>query len=126
MISTPLRMEKPVRRPIVPPIRPNWASIVTFSYAVIKKLSFSLNQASSGAKYQKLLSDLQSIEISQKSYQIFRSIQSYLHIPRNLIIGCCVKEDGNCLKWCMLQRRSWKQMNIVNLNYAYSGFLLQG
>ena len=29
-ISTPLRMEKPVRRPIVPPIKPNWASIVTF------------------------------------------------------------------------------------------------
>ena len=30
MISTPLRMEKPVRRPIVPPIKPNWASAVTF------------------------------------------------------------------------------------------------
>ena len=29
-ISTPLRMEKPVRRPIVPPIKPNWASSVTF------------------------------------------------------------------------------------------------
>ena len=24
MISTPLRMEKPVRRPIVPPISPSW------------------------------------------------------------------------------------------------------
>ena len=29
MISTPLRMEKPVRRPIVPPIRPRAASVVT-------------------------------------------------------------------------------------------------
>ena len=32
MISTPLRMENPVRRPIVPPIKPNWASIVTLKY----------------------------------------------------------------------------------------------
>ena len=29
MISTPLRMGKPVRRPIVPPISPSWASVVT-------------------------------------------------------------------------------------------------
>ena len=35
MISTPLRMEKPVRRPIVPPIRPNWASIVTLTKITI-------------------------------------------------------------------------------------------
>ena len=32
MISTPLRMENPVRRPIVPPIKPNWASSVTFKH----------------------------------------------------------------------------------------------
>ena len=31
MISTPLRMENPVRRPMVPPIRPSWASVVTFA-----------------------------------------------------------------------------------------------
>ena len=30
MISTPLRIEKPVRRPIVPPISPRAASVVTF------------------------------------------------------------------------------------------------
>ena len=34
MISTPLRMEKPVRRPIVPPIRPSWASVVTFQWNI--------------------------------------------------------------------------------------------
>ena len=32
MISTPLRREKPVRRPIVPPMRPNWASVVTWMH----------------------------------------------------------------------------------------------
>ena len=31
MIATPLRMEKPVRRPIVPPISPSWASVVTLN-----------------------------------------------------------------------------------------------
>ena len=35
MISTPLSMEKPVRSPMVPPIKPNWASIVTFKSAPI-------------------------------------------------------------------------------------------
>ena len=30
MISTPERMEKPVRRPMVPPISPSWASRVTW------------------------------------------------------------------------------------------------
>ena len=65
MVSTPLRMENPVRRPIVPPIRANWASIVTFrlfprsafKYVVVKNLLVSYN----------------------------------------LIIGCCVKIDVNCL-----------------------------
>ena len=32
-ISTPLRIENPVRRPIVPPISPSWASRVTLEYS---------------------------------------------------------------------------------------------
>ena len=34
MISTPLRMEKPVRRPIVPPIKPSAASVVTLGRTI--------------------------------------------------------------------------------------------
>ena len=43
MISTPLRMEKPVRRPIVPPISPSWASVVTLRGMRGIKVSFSVD-----------------------------------------------------------------------------------
>ena len=48
MISTPLRIENPVSRPIVPPMRPNWASNVTwkanlFVLHKISNLHISLN-----------------------------------------------------------------------------------
>ena len=45
MISTPLRMEKPVRRPIVPPIKPNWASIVTLGVTGFPKLDVFLENS---------------------------------------------------------------------------------
>ena len=49
MISTPLRMEKPVSSPIVPPIRPNCASVVTFIMSVESKTYY---QKSSSCLFQ--------------------------------------------------------------------------
>ena len=79
MISTPLRMENPVRRPIVPPIKPNWASIVTFE-------SFPIEQC---------------VDISKKNVK--KGLHHHLFILFNLIIGCCVKVDVHHFQWGVLQ-----------------------
>ena len=44
MISTPLRMEKPVRSPIVPPMRPRAASVVTLrlTHSIVRSWKFDL------------------------------------------------------------------------------------
>ena len=42
MISTPLMMEKPVRSPMVPPMRLSWASVLIFlSLSMLSKVAVS-------------------------------------------------------------------------------------
>ena len=101
MISTPLSMEKPVRRPIVPPIRPNWASTVTFILCMIY-----IGQDWGLCNFVKnLLTNSMLIQ------------NTHLHIPLNLIKGCRVKENVNCLERSMLYKSTWNT-NVTNLILA--------
>ena len=111
MISTPLRMEKPVRRPIVPPIRPSWASVVTFQWNI-------------------------NIEFSQKDFRclglnfkprISKIIcQSHLHVSRNLIICRRVKEYVHGLQRGVLHHSSWKKIVLNFLSSVKSKLLRFG
>ena len=81
-ISTPLRMEKPVRRPMVPPINPIIPSRVTFR------------------------------SFFGKHTMRMRCLHHHLLISLNLIIRSCVKVDVHCLQWGMLQYGGWNHFVI--------------
>ena len=94
MISTPLRMEKPVRRPIVPPISPSAASVVTLGENLT--LIFCVGRG-------------------RRVWSHFWVLCVDLDIPFNLIISCCVKEDIHLLQWRVLYQHSWNGIAIVGL-----------
>ena len=84
MISTPLRIEKPVRRPIVPPIRPKAASVVTLQVVDNKQWS--------------MISMILDANVLSEQ----KSSRFNLNIPFNLVIGRRVKEDVHLLQCCVL------------------------
>ena len=86
MISTPLRIEKPVRRPIVPPIRPKAASVVTLQ--VVDNMQWSM------------ISMI--LDANVLSEPIKKSSRFNLNIPFNLVIGRRVKEDVHLLQCYVL------------------------
>ena len=82
MISTPLRMEKPVRRPIVPPIKPSWASVVTLGKS---KVLIRRNK-------------------KVHHFQLWCFVD--LDVPFNLIIGGRVEKDEHLLQLSVLNHHS--------------------
>ena len=84
MISTPLRIEKPVRRPIVPPIRPKAASVVTLQVVDNKQWS--------------MISMILDANVLSEQ----KSSRFNLNIPFNLVIGRRVKEDVHLLQCYVL------------------------
>ena len=74
MISTPLRMEKPVRRPMVPPIKPSCASIVTLTNIICLKSILHVQKASSDTQTK-------DISIGDSAMSPFHPSQSHHRSP---------------------------------------------